>query len=179
MKKGLFIDCCMREDSRTRALALQELGTAGGFMDTLVLTRENLVPMDWETLLRRNEAANSGDLTHPLLKYAVQFAAADEIVIAAPYWDLTFPALLKVYLEYVCVVGVTFRYVADNQAEGLCRARKLTYITTSGGASAHLQLGYEYVRQLCREFFGIPETRLIFSENLDIPGAVPQVYTRP
>lgn len=53
-------------------------------------------------------------------RLAEQFAQADEIVVAAPYWDLSFPSILKVYLERVCVTGITFHYV-ENREEGLCR----------------------------------------------------------
>ena len=35
------------------------------------------------------------------------------IVIAAPYWDLSFPAVLKTYLEQINVLGVTFDYSDD------------------------------------------------------------------
>ena len=40
---------------------------------------------------------------------ARQFARAEIIVMAAPYWDLSFQAALKQYLEQVNVVGITCR----------------------------------------------------------------------
>lgn len=59
------------------------------------------------------------------------FAEADEIVIGAPYWDLSFPAALKIYIEHAAVMGVTFHYTEEGRCEGLCRAKHLTYITTA------------------------------------------------
>ena len=41
----------------------------------------------------------AGALDDPLLDYARQFARADQILIAAPCWDLSFPAVLRAYLE--------------------------------------------------------------------------------
>ncbi len=49
----------------------------------------------------------------PYFRYARQFAGADEIVIAAPYWDLSFPSVLKVYLEHICITGITFQYTPE------------------------------------------------------------------
>ena len=55
---------------------------------------------------------------------ARQFARAEIIVMAAPYWDLSFQAALKQYLEQVNVVGITFRYSEEGQPVPLCRARR-------------------------------------------------------
>ena len=53
--------------------------------------------------------------------YARQFAAADRIVIAAPLWDLSFPAQLKVYLENIYVTGIVTKYSEAGEPVGLCR----------------------------------------------------------
>ncbi|MEI6101693.1 MAG: NAD(P)H-dependent oxidoreductase, partial [Eubacteriales bacterium] len=47
---------------------------------------------------------------HPLLKYAYQFAEADKYVVAEPMWNLGIPAILKAYVDYISVMGVTFQY---------------------------------------------------------------------
>ena len=102
---------------------------------------------------------------------ARQFAAADAIVIAAPFWDLSFPAALKAYLEQINVVGVTFRYTPEGVPEGLCRARKLYYVTTVGGDFFPEAFGFGYVEALAKNFYGIPEVHLIKATGLDIWGA--------
>ena len=33
-------------------------------------------------------------------------ANADKIVIAAPFWDMSFPSLLKVYIENIYTIGI-------------------------------------------------------------------------
>ena len=49
------------------------------------------------------------------------------------------------------------------------KASNLTYITTCGGSVTGANLGYEYFCGIAR-MFGIPETRFIAAENLDIVG---------
>ena len=41
---------------------------------------------------------------------AKQLISADHVVIGAPYWDLSFPARLKIYLERCSVDKLTFLY---------------------------------------------------------------------
>ena len=69
------------------------------------------------------------------------------------------------------MLGITFVYTEDGQPRGLCRAKKLTYVTTAGGPVYSADYGYGYVRALATIFYGIGETRLIKAENLDILGA--------
>ena len=98
--------------------------------------------------------------------YAKQFAEADEIVIAAPFWDLSFPAMLKIYMEQITVSGITFEYI-NGRPSGLCKANRLTYITTSGGP-IFADFGYEYIKALAKNFYGISETKAYRAMNLDV-----------
>ena len=86
------------------------------------------------------------------------------------YWDLSFPAALKIYIEHAAVMGMTFHYTEEGRCEGLCRAKHLTYITTGGGQVSAMNYGYEYLCGIA-SMFGIPETRFAAAENLDVVGA--------
>lgn len=170
----LFVNACVREESRTRRLAdclLQTLAARnpGEAIRTVDLPQIEFPKVDDNFLDRRTALAESGAFTDPLFTYANDFAAADAIVVAAPFWDLSFPAILKQYLEQICVTGITFHY-QDNVPRGLCRARKLYFVTTAGGTFLE-EFGYGYVRTLARVFFGIPEILLILAEGLDVEGA--------
>jgi FMN-dependent NADH-azoreductase len=101
-----------------------------------------------------------------MLRYAKQFAEADEIVIAAPFWDLSFPALLKAYVEQITVSGITFEYI-EGRPYGLCKAKRLTYVTTSGGP-IFVDFGYEYIKSLAKNFYGISETKAYRAMDLDV-----------
>ena len=171
MKQILWIDACARQNSRTRLLAQKVLEKLDGRVTERNLYREQLFPLEWEQVERRGRCVAAGDLSAPLLQYATEFAAADEIVVAAPYWDLSFPAILKVYFEHVTITGVTFRYSPEGIPIGLCRAKRLFYITTAGGPIAGRNLGFDYVKALAAAFYGIPQVRCFQAENLDIQGA--------
>ena len=131
--ENLFINACVRgANSRTIVIAKDILKDIEGTTTELVLDSIDLHPLTSTTLALRDSLIKSGNFENPMFDYAKQFASADTIIIAAPYWDLAFPALLKIYLENICVSGITFRY-NNGRPIGLCKAKKLIYITTAGG----------------------------------------------
>lgn len=130
------------------------------------LNKENLKPLNRELLEKRERLLHRESMDDPMLFYARQFANADEIVIAAPFWDLSFPAILKVYMEQITVAGITFEYI-NGRPCGLCKAKSLTYVTTSGGP-IFVDFGYEYIKTLAKNFYGISQTRAYRAMNLDV-----------
>ena len=167
----LFINACIREGSRTLVLVKEVLKDLSGEIVEVALDREDMAPLGRELLEKRENLIKSGMTDDSLFRYAKQFAAADEIVIAAPFWDLSFPAKLKIYLEQITVSGITFTY-KSGRPEGLCRAKRLTYVTTSGGPILD-DFGYTYVKSLAKGFYGIRETRAIRAMNLDVDMIAP------
>lgn len=175
---ALFINACIRENSRTRSLCEAYMGARWTDQDIEMkerkLIEEPLTPLDREGLIRREKDTAAGDFSAPEYRYAMEFAGADEILIGAPYWDCSFPALLKIYLERICVNGITFCYGEDGHPVKLCKGRKLIVITTAGGylpKSGSLEL---YWKELCA-LLGIPKFYFYRTEGLDIQGNDPQV----
>ncbi|MCI7758748.1 MAG: NAD(P)H-dependent oxidoreductase [[Eubacterium] saphenum] len=164
----LFINCCPRDSSRTERLAKKLLEKLGEY-DEVNPEKEGLVPMSKERLNYRTELLQKGDLSDDIFKYAKQFAAADTIVIAAPFWDLSFPSVLKIYIENIYVTGIVSKYDSNGTPKGLCKAKKLYYVTTAGGPYDG-RFSFDYLKELAESFFGIGETVLIKAEMLDIIG---------
>lgn len=162
----LFVNACVRENSRTLILAKSIMKDMVGDVTELKLDLENIEPLNGKSLEKREALIREGKYDDPMFRYAKQFAEADEIVIAAPFWDLSFPAKLKVYLEQITVSGLTFKYV-NGRPSGLCKAKKLTYVTTSGGP-IFADFGYSYVKTLAQNFYGITETKAYRAMNLDV-----------
>ncbi len=167
----LFLNACVRAESRTKRLADHLLRRLNRPVTELPLGGMAFPTVDEAFLQTRDRLLQAGDLTHPMFDLARQFSGADEIVIAAPFWDLSFPAALKQYLEQINVVGITFRYTEEGVPVGLCRAKRLFYVTTVGGLYFPEAYGFGYVRDLARSFYGIGDTVLIHADGLDIVGS--------
>ena len=167
----LYINACARKDSRTKKLADCLLAVLDEPVTELRLTDLTFPPVDEAFLQKRDRLLAEKDFADPMFALARQFAEADTIVIAAPFWDLSFPAVLKAYLEQINVVGITFRYTPEGIPEGLCRAQKLYYVTTVGGEYFPEEYGFGYVEALAKNFYGIRDAELIKAAGLDIVGA--------
>ncbi|MBQ8967403.1 NAD(P)H-dependent oxidoreductase [Ruminococcus sp.] len=169
--KILYIDATVRKESRTAKLAAHLLEKLEGDVEQVKLC-ETLFPVTDEAYLaERDKACGAGEFSGEIFGYARQFAAADIIVIAAPFWDLSFPAALKQYFEHINVVGLTFAYTDEGRPVGLCAVKKLFYVTTAGGGIFAEEYGYGYVKALAQGFYGIEDCVCFKAEGLDIYGA--------
>jgi len=165
----LYLNCCVRDTSRTDRLARALLEKLGDTVTELYLPDLPLSPLTGETLALRTKRIEAGDYSDAMFDLAKQFASADTIVISAPFWDLSFPAKLKVYLENIYVIGLTSAYDQAGVPVGLCRADTLYYVSTAGGAFLP-QFGFHYVRDLVTLCFGIKQAKAVVAEGLDIAG---------
>ena len=169
MNNILFINACVRQHSRTFALAKHVLEQLDGTCQEVHLPTESMQPLDAASLEKREQMIARHDFSDATFRFAKDFAAADTVVVAAPYWDLSFPALLKIYLEQIAVCGLTFEY-QKGVPHSLCQAKKLIYVTTAGG-TIYFNFGFEYVKALAETFFSIPDVLCFTAEGLDIKGA--------
>ncbi len=174
MTNVLYIDCCIRgEQSRTKQLVeaflAQLLQREEIKIERLTLMDEPIIPFQNGFFWQREGLIERGALDHPRFRYAHQFQQADRIVIAAPFWDLSFPALLKVYIENLCVQGITFDCNETGGCFGVCRAEKMLFLTTRGGAleGNPMDNGTKYLRDMSK-FFGIPQFDHIAADGLDM-----------
>lgn len=169
MGNVLFVNACVRPDSRTRILAQEVLDCLDRPYTEVELNREQFPAMDREALELRENLREMELRTHPRFAPAWQFARAETIVVAAPFWDLSFPGLLKNYIEYINVSDITFTYVKD-QPVGLCHAKRLYYVTTAGGP-IFADFGFSYMEALAKSFYGIPEVVGFAAQGLDLEGS--------
>jgi len=166
MAKVILLDATMRPDSRTKALACYYL-TASGINDYDTYPLADLhLQLSKEDLQRRMNLVAARNYDDPLFDYAKAFADAEEIVIAAPVYDLSFPACLKTYLEAINVPGIIFEYGEHGDIIPKVKAKRVTYITTSGGPIMDIH-GYGYVQAFFETFCGLQEIGYIKVEGLD------------
>lgn len=173
MDKILFINACIRPESRTLRLAKHLLSRLNGEVQEVNLEKEAIPALNTATLRCRQDLLAAEKFDDPMLRYARQFKEAETIVIAAPYYDLSFPSSLKNYLEAVACVGLTFYYDENEVAQTHTKARKLYYVSTGGG-ELKKQYGFEYVKALVGEFYHIFDVQGFFAEKLDLIGSDPE-----
>lgn len=174
MRQLLYVDCCIRgEQSRTHQLGEAFLAALpeGWNVTRLDLMKEGLQPLMPDTLASRDEAMARGDMNAPRFRYAHQIAAADAVVMAAPFWDLSFPALLKVYIENVTVDGITFESTAQG-LKGLCRGTDLVFLTTRGGIYGENNDWEQAIPYLgaIKKFYGFDRFHAIAADGMDVQG---------
>ena len=167
----LFVNACVRKNSRTLILAKRLLDTLDGEIKEVRLEEIKFPVVNEDFINRREALKNAQKYDDPMFTLAKDFADADLVVIAAPYYDLSFPAMIKQYFEQINVVGITFSYSESGVPIGLCRAKKLYYVTTAGGPILSDDFGFGYVKALANSFYGIEEVCQIKAEGLDIIGA--------
>ena len=173
MKKLLFIDCCIRkEESRTKILAdyfLENVDHKEYEIELLSLMDLDLMYLNTKSLATRDRLIELGELNHPRFNYAHQFQEAFKIVIASPFYDLSIPALLKVYIENCTVDGITFKST-ENGLIGLCKADHMLYLTTRGGImeGSPLEMATSYLDGMCK-FLGIDRFSYVYADGMDMP----------
>lgn len=173
--KLLYVDACARGGaSRTSRLTEVFLRECGRLLPDLEITEQHLYgmalkPVDAAALAVKEELCDRCAWDDPLLRTAAAFQAADIVLIAAPYWDLSFPSVLKVWVENVYVRNLTFRYEND-RCIGLCRGRESVYITTAGSSIGENDWGAGYMRAVLTTL-GIPGFTAIRAEALDLDGS--------
>ncbi|WOO89743.1 NAD(P)H-dependent oxidoreductase [Mollicutes bacterium LVI A0078] len=100
------------------------------------------------------------------LEIAKEFAAADRYVFASPMWNLSIPAILKAYIDYISYAGVTFKYT-ENGPVGLLSDKKALYLLSTGGfyseAPAY-NMGKTYLEGILN-FYGITDVETIMLEG--------------
>lgn len=167
MQKLILIDACMRDgESRTRRILeplMSELGKRYE-IETVVLDGEDYQAVGRRVLAERGE----GHVPEVIAEQARILAAADRIVIAAPFWDMSFPAILKVFIENMSLFNITFK---DNGTyfEGLCRCEKVLYITTRGmnvKTGEPMEGATPYIKAI-GALWGLGEVITVAAENLD------------
>ena len=170
MKKLVYIDACMRAGSRTKRIAspiIAELRKRYS-VETVDLTK-NIYPIVDNYIL---DDRNQGIVPAEHMALAKRIAAADRIVIAAPFWEMSFPSALKVFFENMSLFGVTFD-TNDKECYGLCKAEKVLFITTRGmniSTGDPLEQATPYIKALSH-LWGWGELTVVAAQNMDYSSA--------
>lgn len=177
MKKILYIKANIKKDGDSRTFKISDRfveeykkNNPDDEVTVLDLYKERigfLRPEDLEKLLGEKDDEVR---KNSILRYVYQFVDADKYIIAAPMWNLSIPAILKAYIDYVCASGITFKYT-ENGPVGLCKGKKAVHIVSRGGnysegPAKEYEMGDRYLRTVFA-FFGITDFTTIAADKLD------------
>ncbi|MGM9737379.1 MAG: NAD(P)H-dependent oxidoreductase [Candidatus Cryptobacteroides sp.] len=170
MEKLIIIDSCMREESRTRVIleAAKEVLVSRYDIETIDVNSTALPPLTPEALKERT----AGRILEKAVEIAEKIASADRLVIAAPFWDMSFPAVLKAFFENLSLYGITFTDDGTT-CTGLCRCGKVLYVTTRGmdiPTGDSRDQGSSYLKALS-SLWGLGEVITVAAWNLDYMSA--------
>lgn len=97
-----------------------------------------------------------------------QFVAADKYVFVTPFWNFSFPPVMKAYIDSVSVAGKSFKYT-EHGPVGLLTDKKSLHIQARGGIysegpAAAMEMGHRYL-ELIMQFYGVPSFEGLFIEG--------------
>ncbi|WP_339310024.1 FMN-dependent NADH-azoreductase [Paenibacillus sp. FSL M7-0896] len=101
-------------------------------------------------------------------KYLDQFLAADKVVFAFPLWNMTVPAVLHTYIDYLNQAGTTFKYTAEGPV-GLLTGKKAAVLNARGGVysegpAASAEMAVNFIMGNLN-FWGFKETTQVIIEG--------------
>lgn len=167
MKKLVYIVSCIRdEDSKTKRIASAVIAELQKKYDitTFVINELKLDIVQKDLIKSRL----SGNIPQYVLNWANTIKEAERVVITAPFWDMSIPAALKVFIELCSILDITFKS-NDQTCYGNCKSEKLLYITTRGMDISNrdkLDQGTSYLEALS-QLWGLGEVVVLSSQNMD------------
>jgi len=114
-------------------------------------------------------------------KFLEQFLAADKVVFAFPLWNLTVPAVLHTYIDYLNRAGKTFKYTQEGPV-GLIGNKKMVLLNARGGIysegpAANVEMAVKYVASMMN-FFGVKDIETVVIEGHNkFPDKAEQIIT--
>lgn len=180
MKKIIYLNCCIRgKDSRTSKVADPIIQHTKKYAHVVEI---NLYELDLKPYnsLEYTKKAN-GIIDPKYIEYSKLIANSDGLIISAPFWDMSFPSQLKVFLEGISLFDVMF---VSNEKEcvGIAKCPFMYLITTRGmniSAGDYLEQGTPYLKALCwlwgiKDFYCIDVKNCDYSSEKEVKNSIKQ-----
>ncbi|WP_066299798.1 FMN-dependent NADH-azoreductase [Bacillus sp. FJAT-29937] len=86
--------------------------------------------------------------------------AADVVVFAFPLWNLTIPAKLQSFIDYIYQAGFSFKYDENGNAVQLLTDKKFVVLSARGGIysspeASPMEMAATYIKNVCGGVFGM------------------------
>ena len=109
--------------------------------------------------------------------------AADVVVFAFPLWNLTIPAPLQTFVDYVYQAGYAFKYSEEGQLISLMPEKKAILLNARGGIystpeTAPMEMSATYMRNVFGGVFGMTVEEVIIEGHNAMPGQAEQIIAQ-
>lgn len=103
---------------------------------------KDLYTMHWDPVLSMKDFQDifSGTMPDDVKQEQADVAWADLVIMVAPVWWYSIPAILKGYIDRVFSFGFAYKYTATGPL-GLLKGKKGLFITTSGANRQDAEMG--------------------------------------
>ena len=96
--------------------------------------------------------------------------AADIVVLAFPLWNLTIPAKLHTFVDYIYQAGYAFKYDENGQAVQLITDKKAVILNARGGVystpeAAPMEMAANYIKNVFGGVFGMEIVQEVIIEG--------------
>lgn len=167
MKKLIYVNSIIRKDeSRTKKLIDSILDGIKGEVEIKEINLNNLDLTPYNEVSYEDKVNNgTPDVFFNLSK---EIAESDGLIIASPFWDMSFPSLLKSFLEKISLFDVVF-ISDDKKCIGIAKCPFMYYVTTRGmdiHDGDELEQGTPYLKALCW-LWGIKKFEVTSCSNFD------------
>lgn len=171
MSKVLFVNACNTAESYSHQIASVFVDEytkkhANDEIETINLYEEDVKFLTVSEIKKRQSLNYKENKDEETFKYVKQFLEADKIIIAAPFWNLSIPAILHAYLEHIAIDGVTYQSTLKGSV-GLSQGKKIVHIVTRGIYSSSVEYGDSYLRAFFASL-GIKDFRTIALEGTKV-----------
>lgn len=101
-----------------------------------------------------------------LIHHCQDFNAADMVVISAPVWNFSIPAILKAWIDLIIAPDHTYRFGPDG-IEPLHRVQRILFLISSGGRQEKVNTDNHFLAVLTAPFryIGIGDFDVIWADG--------------
>lgn len=124
---------------------LSKIDITGFEIKELDLVDMNLPILTTEILKYKDNKTIYTDLDKQIEELAIEFCTSDAYIFIFPTWNLSVPAVLKIYIDLIADAGKVFNYTSHGSI-GLLDYKKAILINSSGGVSRG---GIDYMINIC------------------------------
>ena len=115
---------------------------------------------------KKDRAEGNHEAIGYLQRHCREFNQAELLVIAAPVWNQSIPAILKAWIDLIIAPNQTYRFSNDG-IEPLHRIRRMVYLISSGGREERVNADNHFLAIHLAPFsyIGIPEIDVIWADG--------------